>query len=176
MGPGPAAKIELAIAALAFAGLCRIFYFQISMWRENAQLYRHPAAGMNLWTRLRVFFNPGQLYRRGWTPAHATVQQTFLVRRDVPAAVGPDMFGLRHYSFWKTKRVYGIGFWYRYTVGNTGYWGEHRPSQYFLSLHYPKQEAREQANALLGTEIAIRYDPDLPEDSRPVFGQNRLLR
>ena len=45
-----------------------------------------------------------------------------------------------------------------------------RDRQFLGKISYKtEKEARERADSLLETQISIRYDPDLPEDSQPVF-------
>jgi hypothetical protein len=167
---GVASKVELVVVLVGLLGLCRALYSIISRDRENTGLCGEPPVRLTLGRRLQVALNPGRLHKWSWTPARATVKKTFLVRRDLWATVASDPIRVAHP--WKIARRYGFGVWYKYTIGSTTYWGEHRP---FISYRTEK-EARERADALLEAEISIRFDPDLPEDSRPVFEQSPLFR
>lgn len=165
MGLDAASKVELATALLMFAGLSWAVCLMISGWREDARLYKAPPVRISLWKRLRIALNTGRLYRESWTQAPATVKQTFLVRRDIFATVHSyPKLGLRVAHPYKTQRFYGFGFRYSYSVNGATYWGEYRP----WIFHQTKKEAQESAATLIETQIPIRYDPGLPEDSCPV--------
>lgn len=167
-----ASKVELIVVLVGIVGLCRSLYIIISRDRENARRYGRPPGRATLGKRLQIALNPSRLHRGTWTPARATVKQTFLVRRDIWATATSDPLLATH--SWKIAKRYRVGFRYKYTVANATYWGEHRPAviyRHFLGeiSYKTEKEARERADSLLEAQISIRYDPDLPEDSQPVF-------
>lgn len=165
MGLDAASKVELATVLVMAVLLCQALYSMISGWREDVRLFATPPVRISLGKRLRIALNLGRLYRSSWTQARATVKQVFLVRRDIFASVASfPKLGFRISHPYKTQRLYGFGFRYSYNLNGAIYWGEYRP----WIFHQTEKEAQESAARLLETQIPIRYDPGLPEDSRPV--------
>jgi hypothetical protein len=161
----PASKVELLSVLVLSVLACQAMYVLISGWREDLRIHKDPPVRLSLWRRLRIALNLGRLQSWSWSPAQATVKQVFLTRHDTLATVvSLPKLGSRVVHPYKRQRQYSFGIWYRYEVGSSTYWGRQRSY-----LRYNSEiEARQSADALVGTEMPIRYDPSLPEDSRPV--------
>ena len=72
-------------------------------------------------------------------------------------------FGIR--NFFRPDQVHYDVIWYQYEVNGVTLWGKF---QFPFGFDTPEQ-ATAIAQAMIGKTIPIQYDPDAPEDSKPVF-------
>ena len=158
--------VQFLTASVMLLGLCLVIYRVIFRSPERVT-HRSPApVRIGMWRRLRTTLNPGRLRSSHWKPAEASIKQTYPIRRGAFATVvGFPKLGSRISSPLRSEWSYSNGIWYLYLANGKAHWGEHQ----FVVGYETQEEADEQARALLGKTIKIVYDPDFPDDSRPIF-------
>jgi hypothetical protein len=160
------AMVHLLTASVMLLGLCLVIYRVIFRSPERVTRCSPDPVRIGMLRRLRTALNPGRLRLSHWKPAEATIKQTYPVRRGAFATVvGFPKLGFRISSPLRSEWSYSNGIWYLYLADGKTRWGEHQ----FVVGYETQEEADEQARALLGKTIKIVYDPDFPDDSRPIF-------
>jgi len=156
--------VQLSTALVGLACLGAIIYRMIVSSRESARENVPPPVHLNPWMRLRMALNPGRLRKKTWAMNQATVKQTYLMRHEFFHTVTwiPKL-GSRVLNPFIVDVNYSYGFWYRYLVNGTVYWGAYR----FFIRYGSREEASEKARTWLQKTITIRYDPNFVNDSEP---------
>ena len=101
----------------------------------------------------------GQAYVRQAYPILRRGQGRFLWK----VSVSGGAFGIR--NLFDPQSVHYDVIWYQYEVKGTTLWGKYQFPFGFETL----EQARAIAQAMTGKAIPIHYDPDAPDDSKPVF-------
>jgi hypothetical protein len=101
----------------------------------------------------------GPAYVRQAYPVLRRAMGKFLVKFSLPGgAYGiPDPF--------RPRQVHYDVIWYQYEVNGVTLWGKFQ----FPFGFDTKEQATAIAQIMIGKAIPIHYDPDAPEDSKPVF-------
>ena len=153
-----------------YAGL-GVFYAVLN-WAEEWQEDKLAPVKLSAWQPTLRSMNPahwGGRHRCVASQAHVRqaypvlrrgrAQGKFLVKFSLPGGA----FGIRHPFQW--PQVHFDVIWYQYEVNGVTHWGKFQFPFGFDTL----EEATGIAETMVGKAIPIQFDPDFPEDSKPVF-------
>jgi hypothetical protein len=151
-----------------FGGYAIFRYVQSCI--EQSQEDKLAPVKFNTWQSILRSLNParwggrcrcvaGQAHVRQAYPVLRRGMGKFLIKFSVPGGT----FGIPHP--FRPHQVHYDVIWYQYEVNGLTLWGKF---QFPFGFDTPEQ-AWAIAQAMIGKAIPIRYDPDVPENSEPVF-------
>src|SRR5271163_2364088 len=151
-----------------YAGL--VIFRAVRSWAEEFQEDKLAPVKLSASRSALRFINPARSRGRNRSVSgQASVRQAYpILRRGagkflVKVLVRGGAFGIRHP--FRTYTVHYDVIWYQYVVNGVTLWGKSQFPFGFETL----EQATSVAEVLIGKTIAIRYNPDIPEDSEPVF-------
>jgi hypothetical protein len=144
-------------------------FVAVRNWIEESQEDKLAPVKLGGSQAILRFMNPAR-----WRGEHRCVSSQAYVRQAYPilrrgagkfmiqVSVPGGAFGIRSL---RPHRVHYDVIWYQFEVNGATLWGKFQ----FPFGFDTKEQATAIAQAMIGKAIPIRYDPDTPEDSKPVF-------